>query len=274
MSSMRDSRTPSPSIRVSSRNAAATAAAPTNTNTAAATTVSAVNTFLGARSQEIRKDSKAATPHLQPFEAKHSKYGLTPYVSGSNRPKSPSWWIFYHKYKDQGYVQELAADKVYACCNLCGTNISCGRIIGTGGLAKHIKSMHKGQLRYMPGTQGGSLDHADIDSTIKKRKVRDGDLATMRTSMAERNISFQQQKTTLVVVASVEQEREKTKELAAKETSLKFEIDSLKQKVGRSERLCHSFTKSRDCETTMLSKLWRIRAMRPSWRTSSPWPDP
>ena len=59
--------------------------------------------------------------------------------------------------------------------NICEKNISCGRKVGTGGLAKHIKSKHEGQLKYVPAAHGGTL-HVDIDSTIKKRKARDGDL--------------------------------------------------------------------------------------------------
>jgi hypothetical protein len=35
------------------------------------------------------------------------------------------------------------------------------------GLAKHIKGMHEGQLKYVPAAYGGTLD-ADIDSTIKE----------------------------------------------------------------------------------------------------------
>jgi hypothetical protein len=95
----------------------------------------------------------------------------------------------FHKYKDQTSVPELEADKVYACCNLCGRNISSGKTIGTGGLAKHIKSMHLDQLKYVPAAQGGTLD-VDIATTIKKRKFRDGNVAVLWTnsshSMAKR----------------------------------------------------------------------------------------
>jgi hypothetical protein len=50
--------------------------------------------------------------------------------------------------------------------------------VGIGGLAKHVKSKHEGQLKYVSTAYGGTLD-VDIDSTVKKRKARDGDLATM-----------------------------------------------------------------------------------------------
>ena len=109
-------------------------------------------------------------------------------VSSGNRALSP-WWQFYHIYKDQASVQELDADKLFACCNLCGKNIAAGNKAGKGGIKRHIKGQHPGQLKFMDAKHGGTLG-VDIDSTIKKRKTRDGDLATMWTnsslSMAER----------------------------------------------------------------------------------------
>jgi hypothetical protein len=72
---------------------------------------------------------------------------------------------YYHKYKDQSSVRELEADKDYACCDLCGKNISCARKVGTGGLAKNIKSKHEGQLKYVPAAYGGTLD-INLDSQL------------------------------------------------------------------------------------------------------------
>ena len=86
-------------------------------------------------------------------------------------------------------VPKLDPTTVYACCNMCGTNISCKN--GTGGLSKHIKSKHQGQMRFIPANLGGTVD-VDIFATIKKRKVRDGSIATLWTksshSMAERKV--------------------------------------------------------------------------------------
>ena len=162
------------------------------------------NSFF-AKSMAIRKDVDAETPQTQPFEAKHLKYGLvTALFTGvaKSRQKSP-WWNFYHLYKDQASVQQLHADNVFACCNFCGKDISCGNKVGAGGLMKHIKSKHEGQLKFVPSSYGGTLD-VDIDATIrKKRKAKDGDLKTMWTnssqSMAERK--EQQLETTALYLA-------------------------------------------------------------------------
>jgi hypothetical protein len=113
---------------------------------------------------------------------------LVAMVSSGNRALS-TWWHFYHIYKGQASVQELDADKLFACCNLCGKNIAAGNKAGKGGVKRHIKGQHPGQLKFMGAKHGGTLDVA-IDSTIKKRKTRDGDLATLWTNsrllMAER----------------------------------------------------------------------------------------
>jgi hypothetical protein len=68
----------------------------------------------------------------------------------------------YHLYNEQDSVEELAADKLDACCIVCGNNS------GTGGLAKHIKNMHDGQLKFVDPDHGGTLG-IDIDSTIEKK---------------------------------------------------------------------------------------------------------
>ena len=54
-------------------------------------------------------------------------------VSSANRAFTP-WWQFYHTYKDQASVQELDADKLFACCNLCVKNIAAGNKGGKGGI--------------------------------------------------------------------------------------------------------------------------------------------
>jgi hypothetical protein len=97
----------------------------------------------------------------------------------------------------------LEADKDYVCCNLCGRNIICGKRIGTGGLAKHIKSVHSDLMKYVPSAHGGTVDVDIATTTIKKRKVRDGDVAALWTnsshSMANRK--EQQLESTLLFLA-------------------------------------------------------------------------
>jgi hypothetical protein len=93
-------------------------------------------------------------------------------VSSGNRALSP-WWHFYQIKRDQASVQELDADKLFACCNLCGRNIAAGNKAGKGGIKRYIKGQHPGQLKFMDAKHGGTLG-VDIASTIKKERPEMG----------------------------------------------------------------------------------------------------
>jgi hypothetical protein len=114
--------------------------------------------------------ASVAIAKITPFQEKATEFKLVKKKNRNNKLAS-EFWKFYHVYeKRDNRPSKLDADKEYACCNLCGMDISCGgRTASTGAIRNHISGQHPEMLAFVSsfGTAGSS----NTDGGNNKRKA-------------------------------------------------------------------------------------------------------